>query len=163
MRAPNVFRHGPRGRLARIVLAAVVLLGLGLGAESAAAFFGGSGGSASGNGAIGTASNVTIATNATVATKLQPGGAGDLAFTVNNPNEVSVTITALSISGTVTGCTTPAVTLTSPQTSYLPVTIPANQTSYLVTLTNAVTMGTGATNDCQGQTLSVPLTPTVQL
>ncbi len=61
---------------------------------------------------------MTIATNATPATPLQPGGTGDLVITATNPNPYAVQVTALTI-GTVTGCTTPAVSLVTPSGNYL--------------------------------------------
>jgi hypothetical protein len=161
MSALEALRRRPLGRLATFVVAAAVLLALGFGADRAFAFFT-SGGSGTGHASVATAQDVVISAG-TATTPLQPGGTGDLAITATNPNSFSVQIVGLSISGSVTatGCTTPSVTLVSPQTSYLPVTIPANALATPIDISAALTMGLGASSDCQNKTLTVPLNATV--
>lgn len=145
---------------APLVMMAVPTLIIGLGAGTAYAYFT-SNGSGSGSASTGTTQNVTITTNVTPAGLLQPNGTGDLVITVTNPNNYPVQITALTL-GTVTGCTTPDVSLVTPSTSYLPVTIPKNASSLRLVISGALTMGVGASNDCQNASLTVPLTATVQ-
>lgn len=144
-----------------LLICAVTALVVGLGGGSAYAYFTSSG-SGSGSATVAGAPNaVTIATNATSATPLQPGGTGDLVITATNPNNYPVQITAFSI-GTVTGCTTPDVSLVSPSSDYLPFTIPKNASSERLVIVGSLTMGAGASNDCQGKSLTIPLTATVQ-
>lgn len=144
-----------RRRRVSVVIAAVIAITIGAGAGTAYAYLTSSG-SGSGSGSTATALNVTIATNGTSAGLLQPGGTGDLVITATNPNNFAVQITSLTL-GTVTGCTTPDVSLVTPSTSYLPFTIPKNATSERLVITGALTMGVGASNDCQNKSLTVPL------
>jgi hypothetical protein len=141
-----------------MVLAAAIFLLLALGAGTAYAYVTSSG-SGTGSTTAAPELNVTITTNAAPAGLLQPNGVGDLVITA--PNNYSVQITALTL-GTVTGCTTPAVSLVSPSTSYLPLTIPNNVSSDRLVIHGALTMGAGASNDCQNASLTVPLTATVR-
>jgi NAD/NADP transhydrogenase alpha subunit len=144
-----------------LLLGATVALVVGLSGGAAFAYFTSSG-SGSGTATVaGAPSPVTIATNATPASPLQPGGTGDLVITATNPNPYAVQITALTI-GAVTGCTTPAVSLVTPSSSYLPLTIPANASSQRLVIAGSLTMGLGASNDCQVTSLTIPLTATVQ-
>ncbi len=147
-------------RRALLIVGAVAALTVGLGGGAAFAYFT-SHGSGTGSATTGTAQNVTITTNATPAGLLQPNGTGDLVITATNPNNYSVQITSLTV-GTVTGCTTPAVSLVTPSTSYLPFTIPANANAQRLVISGALTMGAGASSDCQNASLTVPLTATVQ-
>jgi hypothetical protein len=131
-------------------------MGLGVGASAAYGYFTSSGsGSAAGVTATGDQA-VTIATNATPGTLLYPGATGDLVITATNPNSVPVQITGLTL-GTISGCTTPAITLTSPSSGYLPFTIPAHASSQRLVIAGALSMGTNASNDCQGVTFTIPL------
>jgi hypothetical protein len=144
-----------------LVLAAAAALVVGLSGTAAFAYFTSSG-SGSGAATVAGAPNpVTIATNATPATPLQPGGTGDLVITATNPNPYAVQITSLTI-GTVTGCTTPAVSLVTPSTSYLPFAIPASASNQRLVIAGSLKMGASASNDCQGASLTVQLTATVQ-
>ena len=148
-------------RRSLLLLAATLALVFALSGGAAFAYFTSSG-SGSGTATVaGAPSPVTIATNATPATPLQPGGTGDLVITATNPNPYAVQVTALTI-GTVTGCTTPAVSLVTPSGNYLPFTIPPNASSQRLVITGSLKMGVGASNDCQGASLTVPLTATVQ-
>jgi hypothetical protein len=157
MKHPQLLRFtGPRSVA---VIAGVLVLMLGLGSGAAYAFIRGGSGSGGGTAKVsGAPSAVTIATNATAGALLQPGGTGDLVITATNPNSSAVKITALTL-GTVTGCTTPALTFNS---GVLPVTIPANASNLRIDISGALTMGTTASNDCQGATLTIPVTPTVE-
>lgn len=145
-----------RGRLVLTGLAAILIISAGLGGGTAFAYFTGSGHGA-GQATVASGDQaITIATNATAGASLLPGGTGDLIITATNPNNRPVQITALTI-GSVTGCTTPAVTLTTPTSGYLPVTIAASASGTRIDISGALTMGAGASNDCQGKTLTVNL------
>ena len=114
-----------------------------------------------GVGTAGTPSAVTIAAG-TASAQLQPGGTGDLMLSVTNSNSYSVGITDLAITSvTAPGCTNPSITLV-PSKTYLPKTIPANASATPLTVIGALQMGTDATNDCQGKTFTITLTPTVR-
>lgn len=139
-----------------VVPVAVVFMALGFGASEAYGYFTG-GGSAAGSSAVAAGDQpITIQTNASPGTLLYPGGTGDLVITATNPNSVPVQITALTL-GTITGCTTPAIILTSPSTGYLPLTIPANASNQRLVLPGALSMGTSASSDCQGVAFTIPL------
>lgn len=154
-----------RSRLARrrsiAVVATAVVLVLGLASGAAYAYWT-SFGSGDGQVSTGSGQNVTIATNATAGSLLRPGSTGDLIITATNPNNSPVTIQTITL-GTINDCTTPAITLTSPSTGFLPATIPANANNLRVVIAGALTMGLGASNDCQGKTFTIPLTVTVRL
>lgn len=151
-----------------LVLGAVVALVLGLGAGAAYGYFTSSG-HGSGVTTTGTLQSVTIATAGTPSTPLLPGGpSGDLVFSVTNPNNYAVSLVsvALEAGGTITfstGCTTtdsnPVVTLHTP--TNLPMSIAKNSTIQ-VDLSGAVSMDVAATSSCQGATINVPITITVE-
>jgi len=142
-----------------IALTLAVVSGLGIG--TAFAYYKPSG-SGSGHASVAAGNGVvTLATNASPATKLQPGGTGDLVLTVSNGNAFSVQITALSLTS-VTGCSTPSVTLVAPSTSYLPATIAANANAARLVIPGALQMGSDASSDCQNADLTLSLTATVQ-
>jgi hypothetical protein len=121
---------------------------------------------------VGTAQTVTISTAGTPSAPLLPGGpAGDLVFAVSNPNSYPVSLVSVvpKSGGTITfdaghaSCSTtdanPVVTLSVPGAD-LPVSIPANTTAP-IDLAGAVSMDVAATNSCQGATISIPITITV--
>lgn len=165
MMGMHVNRHEavrPDGRRWSILHAFMLAAGLivasvatAIGSTAAFAYFT-AGGTGSGAATTGTPTNVTISTGSVVgAGSLSPGGTGDLVITATNSNSYPVNITAMTI-GSVTGCITPAVSVTTPSSGIFPFTIPANTSSPTrFVIPGALTMGTGASNDCQGQTLSV--------
>ena len=145
-----------RGRIVFGALATALIVSLGVGGGAAFAYFSATGGYGSGHATIANGDQaITVATNATAGTSLRPGGTGDLVITATNPNNRPVQITALTI-GSVTGCTTPSVTLSSP-TTYLPVSIPANANSSRIDIAGALAMGAASSNDCQGKSLTINL------
>lgn len=82
---------------------------------------------------------------------LYPGGVADLTIPVTNPNPFRVRITSARVTGA--NCGDPALQLS------LPLLIPAALTvPTAVTFPKAVQMAATASNDCQGQVLSVTLT-----
>jgi hypothetical protein len=110
----------------------------------------GHGGGSVSTGVVSPLSGATATASTT--TKLYPSGSADLTFKVTNPNSDPVTITAISVASAVTGCTTPHLRLASG----LSFSVAANTTA-TETLHNAVSMASDASNDCQGATLTVPL------
>ena len=134
-------------------LSAVMVVILGLVGGEAFAYWSGSGhGSGQATVANGNVA-ITIATNATAGSSLQPGGTGDLVVTVTNPNPAAVTVSNITL-GTIGGCTTPAITLTNPSLSF---SIPAHASNQRTVLSGALTMGTNSSSDCQGVTFTIPI------
>jgi hypothetical protein len=128
-------------------------------------------GSGAGQGSTGTMSTVTlVSATAVPTTPLLPGGTGDVQIRIHNPNASSVSLVAISRIGTVTfdsghsGCTTtdsnPVVTLSVPAAD-LPQSIGGGATNSF-DLVNAVTMDSAATSNCQGASISIPVTITVE-
>jgi hypothetical protein len=129
-------------------------------------------GSATASVIVGNAQTVTISTAGTPSAPLLPGGpAGDLVFSVTNPNSYPVSLVSvvsesggtISFDGAHASCSTtdanPVVTLSVPGAD-LPVSIPANSTTP-IDLAASVSMDAAATNSCQGATISIPITITV--
>jgi hypothetical protein len=109
--------------------------------------------SGSGTGSATTGTLTVTANTATLTAKLYPGGTANLVVNVTNSSSSPVQVTAFSL-GTVTGCTTPAVSLVGTG----PATIPAGTSNVTV----AVTMGTGSSANCKDATLSIPVNLTVK-
>jgi hypothetical protein len=134
------------------------------GAGSAYAYFGAHG-SGSGNSVAASAypSSVKLTTSGTTtATLLHPGGTGDVAVSVTNPNSFNVKLTAINLTpASATGCTTPALSALTPASytvSGSPVTLPLAITAgstVTVTVVGGVQMGASSSN-CQNVTLTVP-------
>jgi hypothetical protein len=156
----SAFSSQMRRYSAATIAVATVVTGV-LGTGIAFAYYGASvSGSKTGTATVSVALQpITISTNATAGSLLQPGGKGDLVITANNPNSFAVKLTALNL-GTVTGCTTPALSLVTPATGYLPLTLQANTNTRYV-LSGALAMGSSS-SDCQGKSLTITLTPTVR-
>jgi hypothetical protein len=115
----------------------------------------------SGTAGTGTAQNLTgLSATASISSLIYPGASADLVLKVHNPNSRAVVISAVAASGSATGCTTPAITVSV--SSGLSLTVPAGG-DLAVTLTNVAAMGVGASTDCQGATISVPLSVTGKL
>jgi hypothetical protein len=92
-----------------------------------------------------------------------PGGRGDVKLTVKNGNPFPVHIGSLVLDPgqgnggyDATGCSVAAADLafTPDSTGW---TIPAGAVAYPIDLANAISMGAGAANDCQGATFTVYL------
>jgi hypothetical protein len=93
----------------------------------------------------------------TVTGELYPGATdGTLAVTASNPNPFPITVT-LHPSTSATGCTTPAISFSGGS-----FTLAANASSVTKLVSDSVSMGSSASNDCQGQALTVALTTTSQ-
>ena len=119
----------------------------------------------SGTGSATTANGLTaFHTTATVAqgAKLYPGGSAPLTVNIDNTGgsyQLTVTSLALDTSRAVTGCTSPALTVSTPG-GWTGIVVAAHTSSGATTIAGAVTMGTAASNDCQGATLTIPVTLT---
>lgn len=153
-----------RGVRRTVLLVAVPTAGLMLGGTAAVAYWTVAG---TGSGSAQTSTMVApTVTNGTVSgTPLYPGltangttTGGDLAVRVTNTNPYAVTVT-LTQDGQPTACATPSITLLA--SPALTVSVGAGATVEK-TFTRVVGMGTGAGNDCQGKTLSIPLRTAAQ-
>ena len=147
-----------------VLLIAALLVSLGAGA--ALAYFTSTG---SAHASASTATLLTVTASAgTPTTPLLPGGTGDVALTVTNPNNFPVRLVSIAGNGAITvdgghpGCTTTGVTFTAPTGSPLPVTILAHSTNQLVDLPGAAAMTTASSAGCQGATFSIPVTIVVR-
>ena len=155
-----------RGQL--VFVALLAFIGVLLLNGGAQAFWTG-GGSGAGTGGSGTVQPVTV-TPATTTGGLQPGGQRDVVLTVSNPNGATVSVRSLSLDtsqGTNgfsvdaghAGCSVAALSLTTQDNGGAGWTIPAKVGSVngtmSVTLPNALSMGLGAANACQGATFTV--------
>jgi hypothetical protein len=147
-----------------LLLGAVVALVLGLGAGAAYGYFT-STGHGSGTASTGTAASVTVnEATGTVSTPLFPGSTGDMLVSLTNPNSYAVTITSITLNGTITpdsghpSCTTAGVTLQTLTGLSINVT---SGTDHL-DISNAVAMGASSSNGCQSATFQVPVTITMQ-
>jgi hypothetical protein len=117
-------------------------------------------GTGSGSAASSTMVAPTVSAGTANGTLLYPGltadgssAGGDLAVSVTNPNAFAVTVT-LTQGGQPAECSTPAISLVS--SPALTVAVPAGATVDK-TFHHVVSMG-DSSNDCQGKTLTIPLT-----
>ncbi len=117
-----------------------------------------SAGAGAGTAAAGTTSALGVV--ASVDSQLYPTASADLTVLVSNPNARPVTVTSLTVTGSITassGCTTPGVTVTLPASVML--TVPAGG-SAPVTIPDAVAMSAASSSNCQGATFTIPLSAT---
>lgn len=147
-------RRAARRRGRRLALVIAAALGANMATAGIALAYFSATGAGSGSATAGT---LTISVpNAAILQALYPGGSADVALTVNSPSSTSVQVTSVT-AGTVSGCTTPDVTLVV--SGPLPTLAPgANQ----LTLTGAARMGPNSSADCQGAALSMPIIVAVQ-
>ena len=146
-----------RPRRAGVVLGGTVAIIL-LGSTSAVAYWT-TMGSGSGAAAADTFKDVEVSSGTVTGPLLYPGltadgeaTGGTLAIVASNPNPFPVSV-VVSKSGAATGCSTPDVSLIQGTIS-----VPAGAVSEAYTLPNSVSMGTDSSNDCQGATITIPLT-----
>jgi hypothetical protein len=145
----------------------VVVLAL-AGAGTANAFWRGSGAGV-GSGTTGTTIPVTLSPGSPSAT-LYPGGVTDVLLTVSNPNPYSVRIGSLaldtsqgtggfSVDAGHSGCAVSTLSFTTQTNSgagwSVPGKVGAVNGTLSVTMANALAMGTGAANACQGASYTV--------
>jgi hypothetical protein len=151
------FKSG-RMRFAAAVVVALVAAG------GALAYFT-SAGSGSGTGTAGTAQAVTISPGTPTA-ELYPGGSADVAISISNPNTFSVHIIKLALdtgqgaggfgsSGGTGTCANPDLGFPDNTNGGAGWDVPPGATS--LDLTDAITMGAGADDGCQGATFTVYL------
>jgi hypothetical protein len=148
-----------------IIGATVVSLAVGGGVALAVWTVSGSG---SGAGAATVANNLTVTaiTPSGPGASLYPGGpAGQVYFTIANPNPFAVTITGLSwgtpISTNTTSCPSANISLDPGAPTTASISIPANATAGTAYQINGVLdMSHSAPNGCQGVAFDVPLTVT---
>jgi Putative metal-binding motif len=113
----------------------------------------------SGYAKAGTAQNLT--TSAVVASEtLYPGGTGDLALTVNNPNPYPVTVTSVVGAGPIVSssaaCNAAGHGVTFTNRTGLSLVVPADGTASFA-LTGSVAMAETSANECQGATFEIPV------
>lgn len=150
-------RHSSGGHRLAVVVGGTVA-GVLLSGTAAFAYWSVSG-TGSGTAASSTMIAPTVAVGTASGTLLYPGltadgtsAGGDLVVSASNPNPFPVTVT-LAPSTSVTGCTTPDVSFSGGT-----FTLAANASAASRTIAKSVSMGTNASNDCQGKTLTVALT-----
>jgi hypothetical protein len=159
----SIWSPGSRRRRVPLVVAVTALTLLVAGV--AAAYWSVTGGGAA-TAATASPSLLTLAP-ATPTAQLYPGGQATVVLTVTNPNagEVRVGSLALDLSqgtggfgvdGGHAGCGLTSLSFATQTNGGAGWTVPASGT-LPVTLTNALSMGTGAANACQGATFSVYL------
>jgi hypothetical protein len=110
-----------------------------------------------GTGAAASGTPQALGVSATVGGTLYPGAAADVLVTVSNPNSAPVTVTTLTLAGSVTasaGCSTPGVTVTLPASTSL--VVPAGGNASL-SVANGVSMTTASSSNCQGAIFTIPL------
>lgn len=140
-----------------VLLAAIVAVGVGLGAWSI-------GGTGNGAAKATTASSITLAdASGFTSADLYPGATGNLKLRATNPNPFPVRITAVSGNGTITsdkGAACDASTgVTLANQSGLTLDLAAGATATL-TVPNAVSMSNSSDNSCQGAVFTVPVSLT---
>ncbi|HWH11108.1 MAG TPA: hypothetical protein VG165_08265 [Solirubrobacteraceae bacterium] len=164
-------RPGRINLTSAISLRAVVLAAALVAASAALAYFttiGAGGASAT----VGSTQAITLSPG-TPTTALYPGGHGDVAVTVDNPNPVSVLIGSLTLStgqgaagyavdGSHASCSTTTLSFMT-QTNggagwSVPPKVGSTDGSLSIALTSALAMSASAANTCQGATFSVYLT-----
>jgi hypothetical protein len=146
----------------------LVLACLGVGAFSgAAAAYWNTHGNGSASALTGTMAPVSVIAftgGDTPSSSLLPGGSSDVVLRVSNPNSYAVTLTAISVDGSISAtggigtCSTPGISTNFPSSPSIAV--PAG--SNLIHLSGAATMSAGASNGCQGATFGLPVSVSFQ-
>ena len=156
-----------RGRRAALLVAAPALV-MAIGAGAAYGYFSSSG-SGTTSDTAGTLQIVTVvAETGTPSTPLVPGGTGDVALNVTNPNSYIVYLVSVVGDGPITAsggtdCTGDNSGVTFNNQTSVSTPIPANTTSYSIDLTGAASMSASSVSGCQGATFSIPVTITVHV
>ena len=144
----------PRRAAVLTTTGVVVLGGAGAGYAAWTVTASGSSGASSG------APQAGVVSAATPATRLFPGGATPLSFTVTNPNPFPVTYTSVGFGAVsvddATACP-PATHLTT-QNQTVSITLAAGATSSVQTPAGAITMRSTAPDGCQNRTITVATT-----
>ena len=152
----------------RLILTSLLVVLAVAGTSAANAFWRGSGAGV-GSGTTGTTVPVTLSPGSPTAT-LYPGGLTNVVLTVTNPNPYSVRIGSLALDTSQgaggfavdaghAGCAVSTLTFTTQTNGGAGWTVPGRvggvDGTLSVTLANALTMGPGAANACQGATYAV--------
>lgn len=160
-----------RPRMPRRMPLAVLLVILALPVGGAANAFWSASGSGAGSGASGTTVAVTLSAGTPAAT-LYPGGTANVVLTVSNPNASPVRLGSLAldtVQGTGgfavdaghSGCAVATLSFTTATNGGAGWTVPgkvgAVDGTLSITLTNALAMGVGAADACQGASFTVYL------
>lgn len=157
-------RRAKRRRRTAILTGALFALaiGVGVGAGSAFGFFATPG---SGTGSVTSGQRLTVSASAgSPIAPLLPGGTGDVAVEIHNPNSVAITVVEITQDGPITAdtqhssCSPTSVHFTN-QTG-LSETIASGQTVSL-DLPDAVSMDATAPSGCEGATFEIPVTISV--
>jgi hypothetical protein len=147
-----------------VVVPAALLLSAG----GAFAYFTSSG-SGSADATVATAASLTISPGSATG-DLSPGGSGDVVLSFSNPNPISIHVNSLELDksqgeggfGSSAGCSDPQLSFTSQNNGGAGWDVPAKSGTLDgtldLTLAGAVTMGAGASDDCQGATFTIYLT-----
>jgi hypothetical protein len=124
--------------------------------------------SGSGSGSAIADTEQTVTVNAVALTSssasLYPGGpAGNVYFTVTNPNPYAIKGTNIAwgtpVSGNPSACPSSVISIdASAPTSGLSLTIPASGTSGLLEVSGVLDLSSSATDACQGNSFTVPIT-----
>lgn len=102
------------------------------------------------------------------ASSLYPGGpAGNVYFTVNNPNPYAIKITNIAwgtpVSASPIACASSFISVDSgAPTSGFSLSVPANGTSPVIQVNSVLDLSSVATDPCQGNVFTVPVTVTGQ-
>ena len=150
-----------RRRPLALVLTALTLLVAGV----ATAYWSATGGG-SASAATASISALTL-TPATPSAQLYPGGQATVVLTVTNPNAAQIRVGSLAldtsqgtggfaVDGAHSGCGLASLSFVTQTNAGAGWTVPASG-ALSVTLTNAISMGTGAANACQGAAFTVYL------
>jgi hypothetical protein len=154
-----------RRRLIKLTLPAVVALVV---AATALAFFTSGGSGTAAGDAASTAQAVTVSAGTPTA-QVYPGGSGDVALTITNPNPFPVRVGSLSLDtsqGTNgfdknsghDACDLSALSYTTQSDGWsIPAKVGSTDGSLDVDLTNAISLSTSAASACQGATFTVHL------
>jgi hypothetical protein len=148
----------------KMVVAAVVTAALIVGGVAYATWT--SNGLGTGRAKAVTAVNLTVNAS-TGAADLYPGATqGKVYFTITNTNPYPVTFTTMTlgsaITNTVPGDATacPPTNVTATGATGLSLSVAANSTSAMLSISNVVSMALAAPDGCQGKTFEIPLTLT---
>jgi hypothetical protein len=140
------------------------VLGTTAGAAFAYARTFGTGSASASTGSMAAVSIVAFTGGDAPTTSLLPGGSSDVVLRVSNPNAYGVTLTAISLNGTITAvggigtCTTTGVSTTFPSSP----SIAAATGSHLIDLTGAASMSLASQSGCQGAVFHIPISANFQ-
>lgn len=152
-------------KVRRIIIGGAVTIGAVFAGVAAYATWSASG---SGTGSALADTEQTVTLNAVALTgsqaSLYPGGpAGNVYFTVTNPNPYAVKITNVTwgtpVSSSPSACASSLISVdTNAPTSGLSITIPADGTSSAEEIASVLDLSSSATDACQGNGFTVPMT-----